>query len=139
MVETQTEWPLLSHFDASTIKSDPQLATMMKKGCSLSQTRCGQRDSAIDERQGPLTRGSRQPSSPETPQFFNAMGVSTIEIGVAAFDCIGELPPHDHPHVYLNMGQEPAILCPYCATQYRVNIALRWNETIPVNCWAGHP
>jgi hypothetical protein len=61
MVETQTEWPLLSHFDALTIKSDPQLATITKKGCSLSRTRCGQRDSAIDERQGPLTRRSRHP------------------------------------------------------------------------------
>jgi uncharacterized Zn-finger protein len=77
-----------------------------------------------------------KPSPPETPLFFNENGVGSIEIGVATFDCMGELPPHDHPHVYLNMGEEAAILCPYCATQYRLNPALRWNETIPAHCWA---
>ncbi|MGI8706547.1 MAG: hypothetical protein ACR2JJ_12305 [Sphingomicrobium sp.] len=30
------------------------------------------------------------------PLFFNEMGVSSIEIGVAAFYCMGVLPPHDH-------------------------------------------
>ena len=81
-----------------------------------------------------MTRG--QPQRPAAPQFFNETGVSSIEIGVAAFDCIGLLPPHDHPHVYLNMGEQPDILCPYCSTRYRFNPALRWNETNPVDCWA---
>lgn len=81
-----------------------------------------------------MARGS--PIRIEVPLFFNGTGVSTIEIGVAAFDCMGELPPHDHPHVYLNMGEQADILCPYCATQYRLNSALRWNETTPANCWA---
>jgi len=77
-----------------------------------------------------------QASSPETPLFFNEMGVRSIEIGVAAFDCMGALPPHDHPHVYLTMGERADILCPYCSTQYRINPALRWNETVPIDCWA---
>nr|WP_283937821.1 zinc-finger domain-containing protein [Sphingomonas hankyongi] len=49
---------------------------------------------------------------------------------------MGVLPPHDHPHVYLNMGEQSDILCPYCSTQYRLNPALRWNETVPIDCWA---
>ena len=85
-----------------------------------------------------MTHGICRPSG-EVPLFINEMGMSTIEIGVSAFDCMGVLPPHDHPHVYLNMGEAVEILCPYCSTQYRLNPALRWNETIPINCWAGRP
>ena len=75
-------------------------------------------------------------SPPETPLFFNELGVNSIQIGVAAFHCMGVMPPHDHPHVYLNMGEETDILCSYCSTEYRLNSALSWNETIPQNCWA---
>ena len=87
----------------------------------------------MDGRQGTLTDGT--PSS-QLPLFFNQLGVNGIEIGVLAFHCIGVLPPHDHPHVYLNMGEQADIQCPYCSTRYRFNPALRWNETIPPNCWA---
>jgi hypothetical protein len=31
----------------------------------------------------------RQPFPSEMPMFFNEMGSSSIEIGVAAFDCMG--------------------------------------------------
>lgn len=72
----------------------------------------------------------------EVPVFFNRAGVESIEIGVATFDCIGLVPPHDHPHVYLNMGEQQQVRCPYCATLYRLNATLRWNETIPPGCWA---
>ena len=75
-------------------------------------------------------------SPPETPLFSNELGVNSIQIGVAAFHCMGVMPPHDHPHVYLNMGEETDILCSYCSTEYRLNSALSWNETIPQNCWA---
>ena len=75
-------------------------------------------------------------SPPEAPLFFNELGVNSIQIGVAAFHCMGVMPPHDHPHVYLNMGEETDILCSYCSTEYRLNSALSWNETIPQNCWA---
>ena len=40
-------------------------------------------------------------------------------IGVKEFMCIGESPPQDHPHVYINMGEADTILCPYCATRSR--------------------
>jgi len=37
MVDAQARWPFLTHFDASTIKNDRQLVTMVKERCSLSQ------------------------------------------------------------------------------------------------------
>jgi hypothetical protein len=37
MAEAQTRWPFLTHFDASTVKNDRQLVTMVKERCSLSQ------------------------------------------------------------------------------------------------------
>ena len=83
----------------------------------------------------------RSPTA-ETPLFFNELGARSIDVGAAAFDCMGAMPPDDHPHVYLNMGEQLHILCPYCSTEYRFNAALSWNETIPENCWAAateHP
>ena len=50
--------------------------------------------------------------------FKNGKGVLEIGIGTRIFGCIGASPPMDHPKVYLNMGKEPSILCPYCATKY---------------------
>ena len=38
------------------------------------------------------------------PHFHNTAGVPVIEIGAHEFMCIGELPPFDHPHVFLDMG-----------------------------------
>ena len=73
---------------------------------------------------------------PELPLFFNEPGATNIDIGVTAFECMGALPPHDHPHVYLNMGGDMKTLCPYCSTQYRFDPTLRRNETNPANCWA---
>ena len=37
MAEAQARWPFLTHFDASTIKNERQLATMVKERCSRSQ------------------------------------------------------------------------------------------------------
>jgi hypothetical protein len=36
MADAQARWPFLTHFDASTIKNDRQLATMLKERCSTS-------------------------------------------------------------------------------------------------------
>jgi uncharacterized Zn-finger protein len=71
------------------------------------------------------------------PLFFNELGVKSIEIGVPSFHCMGVLPPHDHPHVYLNMGDDIRVFCPYCSTDFRLNSALRSNETRPPNCRFG--
>ena len=53
------------------------------------------------------------------PKFKNDRGVPEICIGVKEFMCIGESPPQDHPHVYINMGEADTILCPYCATRFQ--------------------
>ena len=39
------------------------------------------------------------------PHLVNDKGVDRIKIGVKEFQCMGAAPPHDHPHVYLDMGQ----------------------------------
>ena len=33
--------------------------------------------------------------------------------------CVGAMPPFDHPHVFLDMGDDDEIICPYCSTLYR--------------------
>lgn len=58
------------------------------------------------------------------PHFHNTDGVAQVEIGVKEFMCIGALPPFDHPHVYLDMGADTDIVCPYCSTHYVYNSKL---------------
>lgn len=53
-----------------------------------------------------------------TPHFHNTAGLRRIEIGAKEFQCIGALPPFDHPHVFLDMGKDNEIVCPYCSTLY---------------------
>ncbi|MCC6946424.1 MAG: zinc-finger domain-containing protein [Bradyrhizobiaceae bacterium] len=65
------------------------------------------------------------------PHFHNQSGVPVIEIGAREFKCMGALPPFDHPHVYLDMGDANEIICPYCSTLYRHNPALAPSESRP--------
>ena len=44
-------------------------------------------------------------------KFRNDRAAPEIRIGVREFKCIGVSPPLDHPHVYINMGEQDAILC----------------------------
>ena len=69
-----------------------------------------------------------------TPKFCNNQGVKTIQIGVKKFECTGTTPPHDHPHVFLDMGAAQSIICPYCATVYQYNAELGREETVPADC-----
>jgi uncharacterized Zn-finger protein len=69
-----------------------------------------------------------------TPHFHNDQGVAIIEIGVHEFMCIGANSPFDHPHVFLDMGSENEILCPYCSTLYRYKAGLKADETVPPGC-----
>ncbi len=64
-------------------------------------------------------------------KFKNDQGVAEIGIGVKEFQCVGVTPPQDHPHVYLNMGDDDSILCPYCATKYIYRPFLGRHETEP--------
>jgi uncharacterized Zn-finger protein len=68
------------------------------------------------------------------PHLTNDAGVSAIRIGAREFMCIGAKPPFDHPHVYLDMGAESEILCPYCSTLYRFDKALHAGESDPPGC-----
>ena len=59
------------------------------------------------------------------PHFHNDPGVPVIEIGAKEFMCVGATPPFDHPHVFLDMGDENEIICPYCSTLYRFDPGAR--------------
>jgi uncharacterized Zn-finger protein len=37
------------------------------------------------------------------PKFHNEPASPEVCIGVTQFACIGVLPPHDHPHIYLEI------------------------------------
>jgi uncharacterized Zn-finger protein len=68
------------------------------------------------------------------PHFHNTAGVPVIEIGAREFMCIGELPPFDHPHVYLDLGDSNEIICPYCSTLFRYDSGLAPREARPPEC-----
>jgi uncharacterized Zn-finger protein len=70
-------------------------------------------------------------ASGPTPHFHNDMGVPQIEIGSKEFMCIGALPPQDHPHVFIDMGDEVDAVCPYCSTHYRHDPTLRSGQARP--------
>ena len=66
-----------------------------------------------------------------TPKFHNDLGVAAIDIGAREFECIGALPPFDHPHVYIDMGDADEAICPYCSTLYRHDASLKTDEARP--------
>ena len=68
------------------------------------------------------------------PHFHNDAGLVQIEIGAREFMCIGAKPPFDHPHVFLDMGSEAEIICPYCSTLYKHNASLDPHTAIPAEC-----
>ena len=68
------------------------------------------------------------------PHLANDIGAEKIFIGAKEFQCHGARPPHDHPHVYLDMGGDGHILCPYCSTLYVYDNRLKENESDPQNC-----
>jgi hypothetical protein len=47
---------------------------------------------------------------------------------------MGARPPYDHPHVYLDMGADSRIVCPYCSTLYVHASHLAPDETVPGGC-----
>jgi uncharacterized Zn-finger protein len=64
-------------------------------------------------------------------KFRNDRGIPEICIGVREFECIGESPPQDHPHVYINMGEAGTTLCPYCGTRFRFDSRLTPLDAAP--------
>jgi uncharacterized Zn-finger protein len=72
--------------------------------------------------------------SEHVAHFQNDAGVSVIEIGATEFMCVGARPPFDHPHVFLDMGDDREIICPYCSTLYRHAADLGADEARPPEC-----
>jgi uncharacterized Zn-finger protein len=68
------------------------------------------------------------------PHFHNTAGVPVIEIGAREFMCVGERPPFDHPHIFIDMGGASEAICPYCSTLFRYNPALAPNAAKPPEC-----
>ncbi len=68
------------------------------------------------------------------PHFQNDAGSAQIKIGVKNFMCCGASAPFDHPHVYLDMGRENEIVCPYCSTLFKHSKSLKPGESEPQNC-----
>jgi len=68
------------------------------------------------------------------PHFQNDAGVPVIEVGAQEFMCVGATPPFDHPHVFLNLGNDDQIVCPYCSTLYRLASDLGPGEARPAEC-----
>jgi uncharacterized Zn-finger protein len=71
------------------------------------------------------------------PKFQNDRGMSEIRIGAKEFECIGQSPPQDHPHVFLEMGNQDRILCPYCNTLFRFDPSLETFESKPAESLFG--
>ena len=67
------------------------------------------------------------------PKFHNEVGVPIVRIGCREFKCIGDKPPQDHPHVYLNMGDASEIICPYCSTLFFFDPSLSAHEADPAD------
>ena len=65
------------------------------------------------------------------PHLANDMGAEKIFVGVKEFNCMGARPPFDHPHVFLDMGSDGQILCPYCSTLYVHDSRLMPEESDP--------
>lgn len=71
------------------------------------------------------------------PHFHNETGAAAIAVGAKEFMCVGAKPPFDHPHVFLDMGADNEIICPYCSTLYRFDASLHGEASNPAGCaWA---
>ncbi len=68
------------------------------------------------------------------PHLANDKGAEKIVIGVKEFQCMGARAPFDHPHVFLDMGSDTQVLCPYCSTLYVYDANLAPTQSEPPGC-----
>src|SRR3954463_12201678 len=68
------------------------------------------------------------------PHFHNDAGVPVIEIGSQEFMWGPPPPPSAHPHVFLALGNDNEIICPYCSPLSRFAAALAAGEARPPEC-----
>ena len=47
---------------------------------------------------------------------------------------MGARPPFDHPHIFLDMGSDHQVICPYCSTLYVYDPRLKPDESDPPGC-----
>ncbi len=80
-----------------------------------------------------LTRETNMASHSATPHFHNTEGLKRIEVGSKEFMCVGALPPFDHPHIFIDMGKDTDIVCPYCSTHYVFNPELAPGTSQPLS------
>ena len=88
----------------------------------------------VDFAPNPLPLKVNQMADNVVPHFHNDAGVAVIEIGSQEFMCVGANPPFDHPHVFLDLGNDSEIICPYCSTLYRFAADLAAGEARPPEC-----
>lgn len=69
----------------------------------------------------------------ETPHFHNQPGAARVRIGARRFMCIGALPPFDHPHIFIDLGERAEAICSYCSTLYVFDAALNGHAD-PAEC-----
>jgi uncharacterized Zn-finger protein len=68
-----------------------------------------------------------------TPHFHNQPGVPQVRVGAKEFMCVGALPPFDHPHIFIDMGEDNDAICPYCSTHYAYDATLH-GGCVPPDC-----
>lgn len=68
------------------------------------------------------------------PHFHNEPGLAEIRVNAHEFMCIGAKPPFDHPHVFMDMGSDHEIICPYCSTLYKLDASLKAGAAAPAEC-----
>ena len=76
----------------------------------------------------------RAMADPHMKILLPTPGVPVIEIGAHEFMCVGAMPPFDHPHIFLDMGGDHEIICPYCSTLYRHASDLDAHSARPAEC-----
>jgi len=81
-----------------------------------------------------IDQAPEPPRMESYPKFHNAAGAPIVRIGCREFKCIGDKPPQDHPHIYLNMGEASEIVCPYCSTLFRFDRSLGEDGADPADC-----
>ncbi len=68
------------------------------------------------------------------PHLVNDLGVEKIHVGAHEIQCMGARAPFDHPHVFLDMGSDSQIICPYCSTLYVHDERLGPMDSDPPTC-----
>ena len=69
--------------------------------------------------------------------FHNAVGAPEVRVSTKEFMCIGALPPFDHPHIFIDLGQDGDRVCGYCSTRFVYDPTLR-APCAPAEClWTG--